>query len=476
MKRTFALILACSMLFTLSIGAFARTDDVDYPVTEIYDEGYLLDEDDSYVDFNSPFEDSVPYGETIYFPLLSDYTDITDSGNHYVGVYESSATKKIKIKTDWDEGSSYVDKLSVVKKRYTGSISSNIDLSNSKYVYFLAIKTKTRSTTTTSKKDVYGTIKLRKSGDYGFDYDDMQVEVEFEVGYTAPEDSNLIPIDPALFIPEEDFDEYDEETFDFEADSYSYFVVNTNNQKKIVLGMDTDYDDDIADRFPNANLDFFNGNGASFNKLGYLYLYADDSNYIYEVKNDDALKKLNCSYDSYEDCFIVRTRTLGRYVISDKRLDVAETSSKSDEDTAVIFDNDTQTNYNPGTGGFGFDDIAYNTPDYSNTTSIAPAVTSNPVIAPAVTDQSNISSSNSEAEEPTEKDEPTIIGTTKKADIDLAAPAINDTVTNGTITGSHSLGVRKLLMIVCSVGAIASAIGLLIFALVSFNKSRQKYY
>ncbi|HWP50190.1 MAG TPA: hypothetical protein VN626_00700, partial [Clostridia bacterium] len=326
MKRTLAFIFACSMLFTLSAGVLAANDDV-YPVTEIYENGYLLEEDDSYVDFTDT-KDSVPYGETIYYPLLSLVSP--DSGsNYYVGVYEIAATKGIKIKTDWDGGSSYVDKLSVVKKRFTGSLGNGIDLSASKYCYFLAITTKTRSATTTAVNDVYGTVKLRKTtGDdeYRFDYDDVFLDIDFEVGYTAPEDSNVIPVTPALFEPGEDFDEYDDETFDFEADSYSYIVVNTNNQKKIVLGMDTDYDDDIADKYPNANLDFFNGNGATFNKLGYLYLYADNSNYIYSVESNNSLKKINASYDSYEDCFVIRTRTLGRYVISDTKLNVAEQS------------------------------------------------------------------------------------------------------------------------------------------------------
>lgn len=475
MKRTLAFIFACSMLFTLSAGVLAATD-VSYPVTEIYDVGYLLDEDDSYVDFNSPCDDSVPYGETIYYPLLSNNTD---SGSGYVGVYESAATKNIKIKTDWDGGSSYVDKLSVIKKRFTGNPGNGIDLSASKYCYFLAIKTKTRSSTTTAKNDVYGTVKLKKSGDYGFDYNDMQVEIDFEVGYTAPEDSNVIPITPALFIPDEDFDEDDEETFDFEADSHSYFVVNTNNQKKIVLGMNTDYDDDIADKYPNANLDFFNGNGATFNKLGYLYLYADRSNYVYSVESNNSLKKINASYDSYEDSFVIRTRTLGRYVVSDRRLNVEEKADTSDEDTAVIYDNDTQTNYNPGTGGYGFDDIAYNaqnrTPAVANhAASAAPAVISSAPVS--AVGQSGSPAPRQEDEAQPEDDSPTIIGTTKKSGNELTSPAVTGPVAGNSDTAAASPDYRRLAMIACGAGAILSVIGLLICALVSFSRSRERYY
>ena len=481
MKRTLAFIFACSLLFTLSAGVLAATDVV-YPIDEIYDVGYLLDEDDSYVDFGEEPNDSVPYGETIYYPLLSEKTD---SAAGYVGVYESAATKNIKIRTDWDGGSAYIDKLSVVKKRFIGSPGNNIDLKASKYCYFLAIKTKTRSSTTTAKNDVYGTVKLKKSGDYGFDYDDMQVEVDFEVGYTAPEDSNVIPITPALFVPDEDFDEYDDETFDFEADANSYFVVNTNNQKKIVLGMNTDYDDDISDKYPNANLDFFNGNGATFNKLGYLHLYAERSSYVYEVESNNTLKKVNASYDSYDDAFVIRTRTLGRYVISDMKLKVAEeNTNSSSEDTAVIYDNDTQTNYNPGTGGFGFDDIAYGIQSQAqapvaanNPVSAAPAVVNSSLTAPASSvEQPSAPAAQQESEDQPKDDSPTIIGTTKKAESKLDAPAVNNTTVGTENEADTAIDYRRVAMIACSVGVILSVIGLIVSALVIFSRSRERYY
>ena len=288
MKRTVSLFLAVMMLFGMASVCLAA-DEVEYKITDIWEYGYLLDEDDRYVDFREPADDSVPYGETIYFPLVH------DSGEVPVAVHEYDAAKKIKIKTDWDEGKSYVDELSVVRKKFIEDKDNDIgiDFSNSKYAYFLSITTKTRSKNTTTSHEICGTIKLKKSGEYGFDYDDMQLDVNLEVGYFEPDEANTIPITPALFEPDEHFDEYDEEIFDFEADDDSYFVVNTNTQKKIVLGLDTDYDDDIGDRFPDADLYFFNGNGARFNRLGYLYLYTGDSDYCYaySIDEDGVLEK-----------------------------------------------------------------------------------------------------------------------------------------------------------------------------------------
>ena len=483
MKRTFAFILACTMLFTFSVGGLALTDPNEpHPVSAIYDVGYLLDEDDRYVDFNEPLNDSLPYGETVYYPLF-----YLDSGNVLVGVHESAATKSIKIKTDWEEGSSYIDKLSVIKKRYINAdkLPGNIEFVDGRYCYFLAITVKTRSTTTTAMHDVHGTVKLRKTSgdsDYRFDYDDIDyLNVDFEVGYSAPEDSNLIPITPALFVPGSDFDEYDEETFEFEADSHSYFVVNTNSQKKIVLGMDTDYDDDIGDKYPKANLDFFNGNGASFNRVGYLYLYAERGSYVYSVEDDNTLKKISASYDSYDDAFVIRTRTLGRYVISDIKLNVAEKNPKDDEDTPVIYDNDTQTNYNPGTGGYGFDDIAYGTPAQpqtpaagNNAVSTAPAVTGNAAssAAPAETP----ASSETQAKAQSDSEEPAIIGTTQKKVQNKLAPPVAPAPETAAGSVAGTTDYRRLAIIVCGIGAILSAVSLLVCLLISFNRSREKYY
>lgn len=288
----------------------------------------------------------------------------------------------------------------------------------------------------------------------------------------------MIPIVPALFEKGDHFDEDDEETFDFEADSYSYFIVNTNNQKDIVLGMDTDYDDNIADKYPNANIDFFNGNGARFNKLGYLYLYSEDSsNYVYSIEDDGSLKAVNADYDNYDECFIIRTRTLGRYIISDRKL-AAATVKVEDDEKAVIFDNDTQTNYNPGTGGWGFDDIAYD-PYYGQSSAPAQQNNNTAAIANAViTDNSSSSNSNSpsqEEETKEEKGEPTVIGTTKRlGDNSLIVPTIND----GEYVSLSSFirNNRSAMIIVCCGVILSCVIGLIICAVIKFMRTRERYY
>ncbi|PWM25104.1 MAG: hypothetical protein DBX44_02960 [Oscillospiraceae bacterium] len=295
---------------------------------------------------------------------------VSGTTDGYPFVYESQAVKNVKIKTDWEEGKSYIDSLSITKKRYKNSPYAAPSGSR-QYAYFLAIEIEERNSTSTSTRDVWGTVSLKKtSGSYRFDYDDVQVDVTFEIGYNHPEDANVIPINPALFEPDEDFDQDSDEEFEFEADDDSYYVANTNSQKKIVLGMDTDYDDEIGDRYDYANLNFWNGNGANFNRTGYLYLYADEDDYLYRIEDDGDLTLLHPDYDHYEDCFVIRTRTLGRYMTSDRRLpETADTAQDDEPDVTVIYDVDTGVNYNPTTGGYGADgDELWNAPAPADTT------------------------------------------------------------------------------------------------------------
>ena len=206
---------------------------------------------------------------------------------------------------------------------YTGEIPSA-------YIYFVALKLKERDTTSPNPAELFGTISMRKSSRSDslnqFDYEDVELEINLEIGFNHPEDANLIPIEPATFYPDEDFDEDDEESFDFEADGDSFFVVNTNSQKKLVLGMDVDYDEEIGERYApqTETLFFWNGNGGSFNRTGYLYLAAPEDSYLYRIEADGSLRRMDAEYDDYEECFVIRTRTIGRYVVSDVELDLLD--------------------------------------------------------------------------------------------------------------------------------------------------------
>lgn len=94
-------------------------------------------------------------------------------------------------------------------------------------------------------------------------------------------------------------------------------------------------------------------------------------------------KLLHPDYDHYDDCFVIRTRTLGRYVASDRRLkEVSSTTEDDDPDITVIYDVNTGVNYNPATGGYGADDDElWNTPVPADTTVFSNVLTRDGMLA-----------------------------------------------------------------------------------------------
>lgn len=291
-----------------------------------------------------------------------EYTNALNNDYPYVNEYD--AVRSARIKKSWDIGGSLVDDVEIVKKRFTPS---DAYTASERYIYFLAITMKEK--TSASTHDLSGTVKLSKSGSNGFD--EIRVDVNLEVGYASPTDDNMIPETPAVFKEGDGFSGDSDETFYFEADDYSWFEVSTNGQGKILLGMDTEFDEDIASKYPEANLDFWNGNGASFNKIGELHLYAEPGSYLYQINSNGKLIRPAYSYDRSEECFVIKTRTLGRYVISDVKLNISSIEAPTVDSTGTagttgtvgtvtsVTNGDTATVVypNPATGGFGDIDL-----------------------------------------------------------------------------------------------------------------------
>lgn len=309
MKKTLALGLASAMILSMGSAVLAKTDDSLYPVGAISDSAYLYDSDASAVDLSGSVE-SVAYGKTLYYPLLSSSTEENQS-EPFAYVYESDAVSGIKVKSDWDMNGKLVKSVEVTKKKVTGETLSQ------KYIYFLAI-TLTESNSTSSV-DIVGNVEMRKTG--SFDYEDMQLDVNMEVAYPVADDV-VITEDPQVFKEGASFVGDSEEEFSFECDDDSYFTVNTVGQSKLLLAASTDFDADIAELYPDANLNFFYGNGATFNKTGILTLAADEGSYLYQLKDDGTMVRLNAEYDDYDEAFIIRTKTLGKYIISDTALTI----------------------------------------------------------------------------------------------------------------------------------------------------------
>ncbi len=257
----------------------------------------------------------------------------TTSGFKYV--YEKAAAGNMKVSAKWEEGKSYVDSVSVVRKKISSDsydIAGASSDSSKRYLYFLAIEID--SSSSTSSNDLFGEITLKQNGSSSYaEVDSFTFDVNLELGYDTAASRNTdgeIPTKATTFREGYGFEADSEFEFTFEADGDSFFIVNTNGQGRIVLALDTDYDDDIGDEYPDADLYFFNGNYATFNRVGELYLAnEDDSLYVYSIDEDGDLTKVSADYDDSEEAYVIKTRTLGRYVLSSEKLSTTSKSSSS---------------------------------------------------------------------------------------------------------------------------------------------------
>ncbi len=107
--------------------------------------------------------------------------------------------------------------------------------------------------------------------------------------------------------------------FGFEVFKDATFTVDTEGQSDLTLGANCDYDDQVLDRYPDAKLLFFNGNGDYFHHYGTLFLPAEPGNCLYRNINR-TLYDIGAVYDEEAGGFLLRARHLCQYVISDSVL------------------------------------------------------------------------------------------------------------------------------------------------------------
>lgn len=348
MKKLFSLVLAISMIASLGAVAFAATDDVtaDEMIQGI-DSTYYYTEKDGVLNKQETTADlPLAYGKVAYFALFC--TDNSESGGILSeAVVRYDVVKGIKPKITYEMGGSLIESVEIVKKKIAADAATSFGSHPAFYAYFLAVKVK--SSTSTSVADVIGEITLKKSGQVDPDAEVYEgADFSFSVGFRSavPASDGKTLKDSArvyAFKGNGTTAEYEEdEEFEFELyGDAGYFIVNTVGQGKLVLWNTTKFNADVAAKYPEANLDFINGCGASFNKTGELYLYADEGSYLYALKADGTLAAVKAEYDEYEEAFLVKTRTLGSYVISDVELELAP---------AVVTPTEPAAPANPSTG------------------------------------------------------------------------------------------------------------------------------
>lgn len=340
MKKLLALVLATAMVLGMASVAFAAGAvggyvDTDSGVaTGTQGVASIFGTSDGKVK-TSAMTGKVNYGKTVYIQLLDENGD---------SVVDSDQVKGVSIKQKWDMGKEAIESISIVKKK-------NVE---DTYQYYVAIKVKANDTM--ADTDVSGVITLKKSSDTKSDgvVTGPKFELDIEVGFTCGYDyapDNTVTDTYYIYRSNSNANGLldDEDTLDIgDAGDMGYFEGEFASQGKVLLYVDGEYDATIAALYPAANLDFVNGNGGSFNKVGTLTLYADPGSYLYTVKEDGTLAAVKAEYDEYEEAFKITTRTLGRYVISDTELAIVE--APTTVEPPVVDDGTGTTVVNPGTG------------------------------------------------------------------------------------------------------------------------------
>ena len=394
------------------------------------------------------------------------YDDLKN--NRYRYVYESSAAGDASAKASWEENSGRYLGNPTIKKIRVADAPTGATSSAMSYIYCVAIKVNDRSST--DSRDVFGEITVKQTrGDRENRFENVVLDLAIEIGYKSSSDTDVvegvIPEKAAIFKKGDGFEQDSEFIFEFEADPDSSFVVNTVGQGSITLGMTTDPDedlyDDILDEYPDAYVDFFNGNYATFNRTGTLYLApsdGEDNYYVYSIDERGNVARVSAEWDSSEDAYAIKTRTLGRYFLSSERLSNSFLSSINGTSPSRPSSGSGSSSSSTGSG----DLVVVPAPTIPSSPSSTPTYNPPSSSSQASSSSSSQSSSSSSSEEASEPEEES---SAPEEDPSSEPEEVVDVDTNADDTDGPKKGGSALVWVLIIVGLLAAggAVGFVLY-------------
>lgn len=239
------------------------------------------------------------------------------SGTHYVAKGQTNNTPIVDVDSKLNEA------IAEAKNSFTFTAKTN---TSPQYDYWVEITTKTSATT--KDNDIVGDIWVGSSSKNSAKKDAEKENDIFRVDITLSnanpemddEYEDYVSIEPDTRAVVKFADDASDE-FEVEFGDDARFVFNARGQGKLNLAYNTKYNKDFAYDYDDANIDFINFEGEpTTNRTGTLYIYADEDSYIYEVTSKGAKKINGAYYDDDEEAWVIRTRNLTSYAISDKKL------------------------------------------------------------------------------------------------------------------------------------------------------------
>ena len=324
MKKLLALALAATMAAGMTTVAFAAQEEAQISGTDLYKIGT---DDVASLTTEEEFEG----GDQLAIPVEV-YVDTNDDGDaDSWELYDTSVEydRNVVARADWRVGEAEVTTGWV---RYSGRGN----------VYSVIITLPENETNTV--QDVAGTISVGRTASAAKNSD---VKFDFEVSYfsdatltnTPNFDGGDLGDKPGIVSFDRDAGE-----IDIDFGDVATFTVDVTSQGKLNLAWNTDFNKEFGVMYDYANLTFVNFEGTpSFSKNGTLMVYAEPDTFFYEVTEDGA-KKVDAEYDEDYEAWVLTTRTLSSYVVSDVELtektvtDTEDGSSTTDDGSKPIPD------------------------------------------------------------------------------------------------------------------------------------------
>lgn len=294
MKKLLSAVLACAMIISIASVAMAATQTGDSRAGTVYlkdDEYYDDDSGGTLAPGSSGWVFLEPYDSKITTGPKS--ISIDD-----VEVIDSDTGKTVKM-------------LSVEKT------ASRLKVDSSERAWF-------------AKLTVKG-VSASSYPDDGYDVDNLVLKYSYDGDkYSVDVKLSTIAYDEADDEFEEDekrfsYDKDDDVDIDL-PDNGGSFTGTARKDFDVVAAMNTKVDNSLLNKYPNADIRFFNGNGANFPvSSGKLTFNADSGDYLYEVSGNTLTDRSN-TWSSSKKAFVVNTTVIGKYIVSDTKL-AAKTST-----------------------------------------------------------------------------------------------------------------------------------------------------
>lgn len=307
MKKLFSAVLAVAMI--VAAAPVALADKTGYKEGDVY-----LKDDDYYTDHVLSLA-----------PGSSGYVFLCD--------YETGETKGPK--------SISIDKVDVT------------DSDTGKTVKLISVeKSASRLKVDRYNRGWFVKISVKSVGSSSYPDDGFDVEkLVLEYTYKDTKETVSVNLDSIQYDEADAEFEDDEKMFTYDKDddvdielpgNAGNFTGTARKDFDVVAAMNTDVDNSLLNKYPNADIRFFNGNGANFPvSNGKLTINADSGDYLYEVSGS-TLTDRSSTWVSSKNAFVINTTKIGKYIVSDTKLS-AKASTDSTTSTTPAANNTTSS-------------------------------------------------------------------------------------------------------------------------------------